>query len=94
MFKIKTLFLCLLTLFCEINLEAQEAARPWKDVLEISAVSTNGTSKATTAAAKNNFTFQRGRYGLETVTAALGSESENKVTAEQYSASEKGTLPF
>src|ERR1051325_9930356 len=66
----------------------------WKDSAEVSVVSTNGNSKATTTSAKNTFNYDWNKAGLELVAGGLGSRSGEGVTAEQYNASEKVTVPI
>ena len=64
--------------------------KKWKDSAEASFVNTNGNSKTSTTAGKENFSLdftQRDR--LEIVGGALGSRSQSQVTAEQYFAGEK-----
>ncbi len=63
--------------------------KPWKDTGEVSVVSTNGNSKATSTSAKNTFTYDWARTALEIIGGGLGSSSGHTVTAEQYNASEK-----
>jgi putative salt-induced outer membrane protein YdiY len=68
------------------------AVKNWKDTGELSAVSTNGNSKTQTTSLKDTFDWHREIYGLELVGGGLGSKSKGEVTAEQYNASEKGTV--
>ncbi|HAM34913.1 MAG TPA: hypothetical protein DEB40_13260 [Elusimicrobia bacterium] len=65
-------------------------ARKWKEQAEFSMVSTNGNSKATTVSAKNSLGYDFSSLSkLETQAGALGSRSQETVTAEQYYASEQ-----
>ena len=64
-------------------------AKKWKDTAEFSLVSANGNSKATSISGKNTFTYQWTRTVLELSAGGLGTESENRQTAEQYFANEK-----
>lgn len=76
-------------------LRAEDApAKKWKDKAELSVVSTNGNSKATSTSAKNIFNYQWTQTMLEVTAGALGTESEGRVTAEQYDAGEKATWNF
>ena len=70
------------------------ATKPWKDAGEVSVVSANGNSKATTMSAKNTFTYAWTKSDLELIGSALGAESQDHVTAEQYLASQKSTWKF
>lgn len=63
--------------------------KPWKDTGEVSVVSANGNSRATTTSAKNTFLYHWTNTSLELVGEGMGSSSGNQVTAEQYNASEK-----
>ncbi len=70
---------------------AAEGEKPWKETAEISAVSTNGNSKATTISGKNTFTYKWQKAKFEANAGGLGSESNDRTTAEQYFANEKLT---
>src|SRR5688572_22538909 len=61
----------------------------WESKTELSVVSTNGNSKATTSSAKEAFTYKWTRTKLDLEAGGLGSKSEGRVTAEEYFASEK-----
>ncbi len=74
-----------------MNVRAAEGDKPWKETAEISAVSTNGNSKATTISGKNMFSYKWQRASFETNVGGLGSESNDRTTAEQYFANEKLT---
>lgn len=81
-----------LALFSTGFSRAEDApAKPWKNSTEASLVTTNGNSKGTTSSAKNKFTYDWARTGLEIVGGALGSKTRDGVTAEQYNASAKLT---
>lgn len=69
---------------------AEEAAKPWKNMSDISLVSSNGNSKATTASAKNVFSYTfPSKTTLELEGGALGSQSQGEITSEQYYAGDK-----
>jgi putative salt-induced outer membrane protein YdiY len=70
------------------------SAKPWKNTGEVSVVSSNGNSKATSTSAKDTFNYKWSKAALELIAGGLGSSSGNKVTAEQYNASEKVLYPF
>src|SRR5690242_8586587 len=83
--------LCLAT----VSLWAEDApAKPWKNAAEVSVVSTNGNSKATTTSAKDTFNYQWSKAALELIAGGLGSRDGDGVTAEQYNASEKLSVPL
>ncbi len=65
--------------------------KPWKETAEVSVVSTNGNSKATTVSGKYTFTYKWQRANFELNAGGLGSESNDRTTAEQYFANEKLT---
>jgi putative salt-induced outer membrane protein len=94
-FQITTLTL-LLAVTALVKIWADDTAPPkaWKDTGELSVVSTNGNSKATTTSAKDTFNYNWSKATLELVGGGLGSSSGNQVTAEQYNASEKVTYPL
>jgi putative salt-induced outer membrane protein len=73
---------------------AQEPAAPknWKDSAELSYVQTSGNSKTSTFSAKDLFNYDWTRTALELAAGGLGTQSEGKVTSEQYNASEKVSL--
>jgi putative salt-induced outer membrane protein len=77
----------------QTSLYADDAQkRKWEDKAEVSVVSTNGNSKATTTSVKNFFAYRWSDVtGLEIDAAGLGSRSGSGVTAENYKASEKVT---
>lgn len=80
----------ILTCAAATSLGAEEAPKkPWSDTAEVSVVSTNGNSKASTQSAKNTYTHQWTKTGLELSGGGLGTQSQGVVTAEQYFASEK-----
>lgn len=90
---IKTIGTCaLLMTLSNLLFSAENApSKKWKDNAELSVVSTNGNSKGTMISGKNTFNYQWTRSLLELVGGGLGTESDNKQTAEQYNASEKLT---
>jgi putative salt-induced outer membrane protein YdiY len=62
----------------------------WKDSAEASFVNTNGNSKTSTTAGKDNFSYDfTKRDRLEIEGGGLGARSRQQVTAEQYYAGEK-----
>ena len=68
------------------------AARSWKDAAELSFVSANGNSRASTFSGKNAFAAGlTPRTTAELDGSALGSRSDGRVTAERYEASGKLT---
>ncbi len=71
--------------------ESTGTAKNWKESAELTLINTTGNSRATTYGAKQLFTYNRGRAGVEVKAGALGSKSGRSVTAEQYNASEKVT---
>lgn len=72
---------------------AQQAApKNWKDTAELSYVQTSGNTKTSTLAAKNRFAYDWRKTALELTAGGLGTQSDNKVTAEQYNAAEKISL--
>lgn len=65
-------------------------AKPWKNTVELSFVSTNGNSKTQTTSAKDAFTYDfSANTKTELEAGGLGARSEGRVTAEQYFAQEK-----
>lgn len=68
---------------------AAEESKPWKESAELSVVSTNGNSKATSISGKNTFEYKKERAHLEVNAGGLGTESEDRTIAEQYYANEK-----
>lgn len=71
-------------------LAAQEPSpSPLKNSTEVSVVSTNGNSKATTTSAKTRFRYDWTRLSAELFGSALGSQTRGDTTAEQYSAGQK-----
>ncbi len=72
---------------------SEEAAKKWKDAAEVSVVSSNGNSKTNTTSVKNTYTYNWSKEtSLELIGQGLGSSSGDTVTAENYLASEKGTV--
>lgn len=63
--------------------------KPWSNKLELSVVSANGNSKATTSSAKNLFTYKISKTTFELEGGGLGSNSNGSTTAEEYFGSEK-----
>lgn len=74
--------------------DAAAPTKPWKDAGELSVVSTNGNSKNTTMSAKNTFNYKWSHAALEFIAGALGAQTRNSTTAEQYNASEKLSFPL
>jgi len=68
---------------------AATPAKKWKNETEASLVSANGNTKATTYSAKNTFGYAWTNSSIELIGGALGSNSQDSVTAEKYFASEK-----
>jgi putative salt-induced outer membrane protein len=66
-------------------------AKPWSNKAELSVISTNGNSKATTTSAKELFKYDWARAGLELAGGALGASDHGRSTAENYLAREKTT---
>ncbi|MFH1723789.1 MAG: DUF481 domain-containing protein [Elusimicrobiota bacterium] len=74
---------------------AQDAPeKRWKDTAEVSLVTTNGNSRATTTSAGNRFEYSWTRTTLGVNAGALGAKSEDRVTTERYNASEKVSFRF
>jgi putative salt-induced outer membrane protein YdiY len=74
---------------------APAPVKKWKDAAEGSFVSTNGNSKTSTTAGKENFSYDfTKRDRLEIEGGGLGARSQNQVTAEQYYAGEKAQRRF
>lgn len=88
----------LAALFIPGLVRADDAAAPakkWKDSAEISYVNTNGNSKTSTTAGKDNFSYDFDAFTrLELEGGGLGSRSQNQITAEQYYAGEKGQRKY
>ncbi len=80
----------LILMLANMNVFAADE-KPWKETAELSVVSTNGNSKATTISGKNTFTYKWTRSIAEANFGGLGSESNDKTIAEQYYANEKVT---
>jgi putative salt-induced outer membrane protein YdiY len=77
-----------------VSARADDAApapvKKWKDAAEASFISTNGNSKTSSTAGKDNFSYDfTNRDRLELDGGGLGARSQNQVTAEQYYAGEK-----
>jgi putative salt-induced outer membrane protein YdiY len=71
-------------------LRAEEThPKNWKNESELSAVSSNGNTRASSFSGKDTFTSKWGRTGLELIGGGLGSKSNGQTTAENYYASEK-----
>lgn len=77
-----------------MNANAEEAKKPWKNETELSLVTTNGNSKATSISGKNNFKYDWEKFSMEVFGGGLGTKSEGRNTAEQYFAGQKGTYKF
>ena len=94
--RIKLFAILLSGLFMTSMAVRAEDAPPkhWKDMGEFSVVSANGNSKTTTTSAKNTFTYEWTHAALELIGGGLGSSSRDDVTAEQYNASEKVSVPL
>lgn len=73
-------------------LAQQAAPKKWKDTAELSYVQTSGNTRTSTLAAKNRFAYDWRKAALELTAGGLGTQSDNKVTAEQYNAAEKVSL--
>lgn len=72
---------------------AQQAApKNWKDSAELSYVQTSGNTKTSTLSAKDLFNYDWKTSALELAGGGLGTQSGNKVTAEQYNVSEKVSI--
>jgi len=61
----------------------------WKDSAEVSIVSTNGNSKASSASGKDTFSYKWSKSTLDLFASALKSEAKGVTTAEKYNAGEK-----
>src|SRR4029079_8018184 len=72
----------------------EPAKKPWTSKTELSVVSANGNSKATTSSAKEAFTYEVNKTKTELEAAGLGAKSQGVVTAEEYFASEKVAYSF
>jgi len=68
---------------------AEEPKKPWKNSTEVSAVSANGNSRATTTAAKEDFSYEWSHVLLNLTGSALGASDRTGTTAEEYTAGEK-----
>jgi putative salt-induced outer membrane protein YdiY len=74
---------------------APAPVKKWKDSAEGSFVNTNGNSKTSTTAGKDNFSYDfTKRDRLEIEGGGLGARSQSQVTAEQYYAGEKTQRRF
>jgi putative salt-induced outer membrane protein YdiY len=74
---------------------AAAPAKKWKESAEGSFVNTNGNSKTSTTAGKENFSYDfTSRDRLELEGGGLGASSQHQVTAEQYYAGEKAQRRF
>ncbi|OGS14344.1 MAG: hypothetical protein A2234_08970 [Elusimicrobia bacterium RIFOXYA2_FULL_58_8] len=73
---------------------AQEAPKKWKDSAELSYVQTSGNSRTSTLSGKNLFNYDWAKAALELAAGGFGTNSGNRVTAEQYNAAEKVSFKF
>jgi putative salt-induced outer membrane protein YdiY len=66
--------------------------KKWKEAAELSLVTANGNSKATTTSVKSRYEYAWSKLTLlELIGEALGASNANSVTAENYKANEKVT---
>lgn len=81
-----------LLIYGSLRAEEPLPGKKWRDTAEVSLVTTNGNSKATTTSIKNLFGYEWSKETtLELLGSGMGSSNRNQVTAERYEASEKVT---
>jgi putative salt-induced outer membrane protein len=68
------------------------AKKPWTNSTEVSAVNTTGNTRTTSTSAKESFTYEWTKTSLNLNGSALGASERSGVTAEEYTAGEKGDL--
>lgn len=72
------------------GLRAEEPAKKkWKNIAELSFVSTNGNTQSSASSAKDTYTYQWTRTMLELIAGGVGAKTDGHTTAEEYYASEK-----
>ncbi|HRY30331.1 MAG TPA: DUF481 domain-containing protein [Elusimicrobiota bacterium] len=64
-------------------------AKKWSEKAQLTYLSANGNTKSSTLGASNEFQYNWTRAALDLTAGALGSQSKEEVTAEQYFAAEK-----